>query len=78
MAFNLIRRCLPDEKVITSPGKERRNGHDKQRLEPMWNSIRAGIVYQHVICVERPGRELQRNGAQKPFVKKVLDKWRKG
>ncbi len=58
--LDLVLKYLPDDELIEILEKERSNGRDKFPIEPMWNSILAGIVYQH-ISVESLRRELQRN-----------------
>jgi hypothetical protein len=59
--LDLVLRYLPDDELIACLEKERRNGRDKYPVEPMWNSVLAGVVYQHM-SVESLRRELQRNG----------------
>ena len=59
--LDLVLRYLPDDELITCLEKERRNGRDKYPVEPMWNSVLAGVVYQHM-SVESLRRKLQRNG----------------
>jgi hypothetical protein len=59
--LNLLLKYIPDEKIISILEQERRNGRDKYPVEVMWNSILAGVIYQH-ISVESMRRELQRNG----------------
>jgi hypothetical protein len=58
--LDLVLRYLPDDNLIEILEKKRRNGRDKFPVEPMWNSILAGVVYQH-ISIESLRRELQRN-----------------
>jgi hypothetical protein len=57
----LVLKYLPDEELITLLEKERNKGRDDYPIEPTWNSIIAGVVYQH-ISMESLRRELQRNG----------------
>jgi hypothetical protein len=59
--LKLVLDYIPDEKIINILEKERKNGRDKYPIEPMWNSILAGVIYQH-ISIESLRRELQRNG----------------
>jgi transposase len=59
--LKLVLDYTPDEKIISILEKERKNGRDKYPIEPMWNSILAGVIYQH-ISIESLRRELQRNG----------------
>ena len=57
----LVLRYLPDENLIAILEKVRGNGRDDYPVEPMWNSVIAGVVFQH-ISAESLRRELQRNG----------------
>jgi DDE family transposase/transposase-like protein DUF772 len=52
--------CLPDKDLISTLNKERNGINDKYQIEPMWNSIIAGIVYGHT-KISTLIRELQRN-----------------
>jgi len=56
-----VLRVLPDEKLMRTLEAERGNGRDDYPVRPVWNSILAGIVFQHP-TVESLRRELQRNG----------------
>ena len=67
----LVLKYLPDEELITLLEKERHNGRDDYPIEPTWNSIIAGVVYQH-ISVESLRRELQRNGELRQLVLKRI------
>ncbi|KUK65387.1 MAG: Transposase IS4 family protein [Desulfotomaculum sp. 46_80] len=52
---------MPDEKLIRQLEKERYKGWDDYPVRAMWNSVFAGIVFQHD-NVEKLRRELRRNG----------------
>ena len=43
----LVTEYLPDEKLMKHLEKERGNGRDDYPIRGMWNSLLAGIVYQH-------------------------------
>lgn len=59
--LNLVLEYMPDEELMRELEKERRNGRDDYPVRAMWNSILAGIVYQHP-SIESLRRELLRNG----------------
>lgn len=59
--LKMIRDGLPDEEVIRFLERERGQGRNDYPIRPTWNSILAGIVYQHA-SVESLRRELLRNG----------------
>jgi len=59
--LNLVLEYMPDEELMRELEKERRNGRDDYTVRAMWNSILAGIVYQHP-SIESLRRELLRNG----------------
>jgi|TARA_B100001971_G_C18220140_1_gene556567 hypothetical protein len=59
--LNLVLKYLPDEKLMRVLEEERGKGTDDYPVRPTWNSVLAGIVFQHE-SVERLRRELQRNG----------------
>ena len=52
---------LPDEKLMQQLESARGNGRDDYPIRAMWNSLLAGIVFQHS-SVESLRRELSRNG----------------
>lgn len=56
----LVIETLPDENLVRELEKERKNGRDDYPVRAIWNSILAGIVFQHA-SVESLRRELQRN-----------------
>ena len=57
----LVLKYIPDNKLIDLLIRERDKGRNDYPVEPIWNSIIAGVVFQH-ISVESLRRELQRNG----------------
>jgi len=59
--LRLVLEYMPDEELMQSLERERKNGRDDYPVRAMWNSIIAGIVYQHP-TVESLRRELSRNG----------------
>jgi len=52
---------LPDEELMTLLEQKRGNGRDDYPIRPIWNSLIAGIVYQHP-SISSLIRELLRNG----------------
>lgn len=58
--FILVTETIPDEKLIQVLKKLRGNGRDDHPIEAVWNSILAGIVFEHA-SVESLRRELKRN-----------------
>ncbi|MCB5560221.1 transposase [Anaerosalibacter bizertensis] len=52
---------MPDEDLMQVLEKERGKGRDDFPVRAMWNSILAGVVYQHP-SIESLRRELSRNG----------------
>ena len=58
--FSLLLRYLPDENLMKSLEVHRHNGRDDYPIRAIWNSILAGIVYQHN-SIESLRRELMRN-----------------
>lgn len=59
--LQLVINYLPDEHLMRVLEQERDNGRDDYPVRPVWNSILAGVVFQHQ-SVESLRRELQRNG----------------
>lgn len=59
--LRLVVEYMPDEKLMRLLEKERGRGRDDYPVRPVWNSILAGIVYQHP-SIESLRRELLRNG----------------
>ena len=58
--FSLLVRYLPDENLMRHLESLRSKGRDDYPVRAIWNSILAGIVYQHP-SVESLRRELKRN-----------------
>ena len=58
--LDLVLRYLPDRKLIDTLERERGRGIDEYPVRPVWNSILAGVSFQHV-SVESLRRELLRN-----------------
>jgi len=58
--LQLVLDYLPDVKLIDTMQKHRGKGRDDHPVEAVWNSLLAGIVFQHK-SVESLRRELQRN-----------------
>ncbi len=58
--FSLLLKHLPDEQLMQSLESGRGKGRDDYPIRAMWNSILAGIVYQHA-SIESLRRELMRN-----------------
>ena len=59
--LRLVLVHLPDEELMRTLERERGNGRDDYPVRPVWNSILAGIVFQHE-SIESLRRELERNG----------------
>jgi hypothetical protein len=59
--LRLVLEYLPDEGLMRELEKERANGRDAYPVRAVWNSIIAGIVFQHP-SIESLRRELKRNG----------------
>lgn len=59
--LRLVLEYMPDEELMTSLEQKRGRGRDDYPVRAMWNSILAGIVFQHD-NVEKLRRELGRNG----------------
>jgi len=58
--LDLVLNYLPDEKLMVILEKERDKGRDKYPVRAVWNSILAGVVYEHK-SVQSLRRELKRN-----------------
>jgi len=58
--LNLVLKVIPDEEIIQRLERERSHGRDDYPVHAVWNSILAGIVYQHP-SIESLRRELMRN-----------------
>ena len=59
--LRLVLEHLPDEALMKKLEAHRNKGRDDYPIRPVWNSVLAGIVYQHE-SVESLRRELLRNG----------------
>jgi len=59
--LRLVIDHMPDEALMSKLEDERRNGRDDYPVRAMWNTILAGVVFQH-ISIESLRRELSRNG----------------
>jgi len=59
--LRLVIEYLPDEDFMRYLEKERGKGRDKYPIRAMWNSLLAGIVYEHD-TIASLRRELSRNG----------------
>ena len=59
--LRMVIEVLPDDDLMKSLEAERKGRRDDYPIRPVWNSILAGIVYQHP-SIESLRRELLRNG----------------
>lgn len=59
--LRLVMEYMPDEALMEKLERERKNGRDEYPVRAMWNSVLAGVVFQHG-SVESLRRELSRNG----------------
>lgn len=59
--LQLVLESAPDEKLMKKLENRRGNGRDDYPVRAMWNSLIAGIVFQHA-TTESLIRELNRNG----------------
>ena len=59
--LKLVLEHLPDEALMEAMEKHRKWGRDDYPIRPVWNSVLAGIVYQHP-SIDSLRRELSRNG----------------
>lgn len=58
--LRLVIEYLPDYKLMEVLEKERRNGRDDYPIRAVWNTILAGVVFEHD-SIESLRRELSRN-----------------
>jgi len=58
--LRLVLSALPDEPLMAVLERERGHGRDDYPIRPMWNSLVAGVVFQHP-SVASLRRELRRN-----------------
>jgi len=59
--LRLVLEHLPDETLVSQLERARGNGRDDYPVRGLWNSLLAGVVFQHP-SVESLRRELSRNG----------------
>ena len=59
--LKLVLEHLPDERLMRVLEEERGRGRDEYPVRAVWNSVLAGVVYEHV-SVGSLRRELKRNG----------------
>ncbi len=59
--FLLVIKYMPDEKLMRVVEEERGKGRDDYPVRSVWNSILAGVLYEHK-SVQSLRRELRRNG----------------
>jgi hypothetical protein len=59
--LRLVLEYLPDERLMRDLEQHRGHGRDDYPIRAVWNSVLAGIVFQHK-SVEQLRRELSRNG----------------
>ena len=59
--LRLVLEVLPDEGLMVRLEQRRGRGRDDYPVRALWNSLLAGIVFQHE-SVESLRRELSRNG----------------
>lgn len=75
--LRLVLEYMPDEELMRQLERERHKGRDDYPVRAMWNSILAGIVFQHE-TIEKLRRELARNGQLREmcgFFNKVPPAW---
>lgn len=58
--LKLVLSAMPDEKLVVALESDRGLGRDEYPVRPVWNSILAGVVFQHQ-SVASLRRELRRN-----------------
>lgn len=59
--LRVVIEYMPDEELMQKLEKQRGKGRNDYPVRAMWNSILAGVVYQHP-SIESLRRELSRNG----------------
>jgi hypothetical protein len=57
--LRIVLTSLPDEALMVAIENARGHGRNKYPVRPMWNSVIAGVVFQHV-SIESLRRELLR------------------
>ena len=65
--LKLVMEYLPDEEFMKHLEKERGNGREDYPVRGMWNSLLAGIIYEHDKTASLL-RELARNGQLRSLV----------
>src|SRR5690625_1938188 len=58
--LKLVIEYLPDEELMIALEKQRKNGRNDYPIRAIWNTILAGIVFEHR-SIESLRRELSRN-----------------
>ena len=58
--LKLVLDSIPDEELMRVLEQERDRGRNEYPVRAVWNSVLAGVVYEHV-SVESLRRELKRN-----------------
>ena len=58
--LRLVLEAMPDEPLMKILEQERSNGRDEYPIRPVWNSVLAGVVFQHS-SIASLRRELRRN-----------------
>jgi hypothetical protein len=61
----LVIERMPDEELMRVLESERAKGRDDYPVRGVWNSVLAGVVFQHP-SVESCGSRLSCSGAEKP------------
>ena len=46
--LRLVIEYMPDENLMNKLERERKNGRDDYPVRAVWNSIIAGVVFQHI------------------------------
>jgi len=59
--LRLVIEYMPDEGLMDKLERERKNGRDDYPVRAVWNTVLAGVVFQHS-SIESLRRELSRNG----------------
>ncbi|MCF6093924.1 transposase, partial [Microaerobacter geothermalis] len=75
--LRLVLEYMPDEELMVALERKRGKGRDDYPVRAIWNSVLAGIVFQHD-SVEKLRRELSRNGQLREmcgFGDKVPPSW---
>src|SRR5208283_5687653 len=60
--LELVIQSLPDADLVNELERMRGSGRDDFPVRPMWNSVLAGVVFQHP-SIQALRRELSRNPA---------------